>query len=95
MKAYTVSEVNDYFPSVLVFAETANQAKSIASGREELDGIDYIHLSARRSKYADGHENDSDRDLMILNIENGWYYEIGGMRVDEDNLEDVLERGLV
>jgi hypothetical protein len=81
MKAYIVSDRNDYDPSVLVFAETASQAKSKAKGREELDGVEYVDLSARRAKYADGYENASERDLMILNIQNGWWYEIGGTRI--------------
>ena len=95
MKAYIVSDRNDYDPSVLVFAETANKAKSIATGREELDGIEYVYLSARRAKYADGYENAIERDLMILNIKNGWWYEIGGMRIDAENLEEVLAKGVL
>lgn len=94
-KAYIVSDKNDYDPSVLVFAETASKAKSIAKCREELDGIEYVHLSARRAKYADGHENATERELMILNIENGWWYEIGGTRIDSDNLAEVLEKGIL
>lgn len=95
MKAYIVSDKSDYDPSVLVFAETANQAKSNAAGRDELDGIEYVHLSARRAKYADGHDNATERELMILNIKNGWWYEIGGTRIDEENLEDVLKQGIL
>lgn len=95
MKAYIVSDKNDYDPSVLVFADTANQAKSIATGRDELDGIEYVHLSARRAKYADGYERATERELMILNIKNGWWYEIGGVHINEENLEDVLTQGIL
>lgn len=95
MKAYIVSDKNDYDPSVLVFADTANQAKSKATSREELDGIEYVDLSARRAKYADGHENATERELMILNIKNGWWYEIGSTRIDEENLEEVLKQGIL
>lgn len=95
LKAYVVSDRNDYDPSVLVFAESANKAKSKGKCREELDGIEYVSLRATRAKYADGYENATDRELMILNIQNGWWYEIGGVRIDADNLGEVLDNGLL
>lgn len=95
MKAYIVSDKNDYDPIVLIFADTANQAKSKATRREELDGIEYVNLSARRAKYADGHGNDTERELIILLIKHGWWYEIGGTRIDEENLEEALEKGIL
>lgn len=95
LKAYVVSDRNDYDPCVLVFAESASKAKSLAKCREELDSIDYVYLSARRANYADGHEKDTDRELMILNIQNGWWYDIGGTRIDAENLDEKIEQGIL
>lgn len=94
IKAYSVSDANGE-KSVLVFAEAEGKAKSLASQREELDGVDYIDLHARRAYYADGHENDSESDLRILNIRNGWWYEIGNHYIDADNLDEMIAKGII
>lgn len=62
---------------------------------ENFDGIAYTDLRVNRAKYADGHENDSERDLMILNIRNGWWYEIDGEYIDSDNIDKALENGWI
>lgn len=95
LKAYSVSENVSYEVSVLVFAENANQAKNIANSLEEMDSYDYVNMRARRAKYADGHENTNKRDLMHLKIRNGWWYEIDGHHIDSDNLDEMIERGVI
>lgn len=95
LKAYSVSENISYEVSVLVFAENANQAKSIANNRDEMDSFEYIDMQARRAKYADGHENDSESDLLRLIIRNGWWYEIDGHHIDSDNLDEMIELGII
>lgn len=94
-KAYIVSENRNYENSALVFAENPSKAKSRALGTDNLCDYEYIELSVRRAKYADGYENATDRDLMILNIKNGWWYEINGMHINSENLDDVLEKGIL
>lgn len=95
LKAYTVSETRDYENSALVFAESPTKAKQQALGTDNLCEYGYIELNAKRAKYADGHINASARDLMILNIQHGWWYEIEGQRIDEDNLEEAIASGLI
>lgn len=95
LKAYIVSENRNYENSALVFAENPNKARQQALRTENLEDYEYMELSAKRAKYADGHENDSERDLMILNIRNGWWYEIGGVHIDSDNLDEILGKGII
>jgi hypothetical protein len=95
LKAYSVTENVSYEVSVLVFAENANQAKNIANNRDEMDSFDYMDMRATRAKYADGHENDSERELWRLLIKNGWWYEIDGHRIDSDNLDEMIEREII
>lgn len=95
MKAYAVTECVSWERSKLVFAETANEAKTQALCDENFDGIAYVDLRVNRAKYADGHENDSERDLMILNIRNGWWYEINGEYIDSDNIDKAIANGWI
>lgn len=95
LKAYTVQETQNYEKTVLVFAETVGLAKSMAMHDENMDGIDFTSLRVTRAPYADGHENDSERDLILLKIRNGWYYEIDGYHIDKDNLDEMLGKGIL
>lgn len=96
LKAYIVSENRNFENSVLVFAETPNKAKQKALQTENLETYEYIELTAKRAKYADGHENDSERDLMILNIrEGGWWYQLNGKYIDSENLDEAIEQGYI
>ncbi|MFD2869854.1 hypothetical protein ACFSY7_15280 [Kurthia populi] len=90
IKAYVVEERISYEHQKIVFAETATQAKNIAYGCEPFEDFNYIELYASRAKYADGHENDSERDLTIHLIRNGWFFESGGELIDSDNLEQAI-----
>lgn len=95
VKAYAVSENVSYEVSVLVFAENANHAKALAHGSGDMDSFEYVDMRARRAKWADGHEHDSDQDLIRLKIRNGWWYEIGEHTIDSDNLEEMIEQGII
>lgn len=95
LKAYIVSENVNHENSALVFAESPSKAKLQALGTDNLCDYNYINLRAKRAQYADGKENASARDLMVLNIQNGWWYEIDGQRIDSDNLEEALVNGLI
>lgn len=95
LKAYSVTENISYEVSVLVFAENANKAKAIANNHEEMDSVDFVNLRARRAKYADGHENTDESELMRLKIRNGWWYEIDGHHIDSDNLDEMIKRGII
>lgn len=95
LKAYSVTENVSYEASVLVFAKNANQAKNLAHRRDEMDSYEYINMRARRAKYADGHENDNKQDLWRLLVRNGWWYEIDGHHIDEDNLDEMIAKGII
>ncbi len=95
LKAYVVSENRNYEHSALVFAENPNKAKQQALGDDNLCDYEYIELSAKRAKYADGHENTDESDLIHLKIRNGWWYEIDGHHIDSDNLGEMIERGII
>ncbi|MFJ7950357.1 hypothetical protein ACIQZG_02395 [Lysinibacillus sp. NPDC096418] len=95
MKAYSVTECVSWEKCTLVFAETANEAKTRALCDENMDGVAYTDLRVNRAKYADGHENDSERDLMILNIRNGWWYEIDGEHIDSNNIDEAIANGWI
>lgn len=90
IKAYVVEERITYEHQKIVFAETANQARNIACGCEPFEDFTYMELYARRAKYADGHENDSERNLMIHLIRNGWWFEAIEGLIDSDNLEQAI-----
>lgn len=94
MKAYTVYTCDSEY-TVLVFANNANEAKLLAMREDEMDDYDYIDLRAKRAKYADGHEDDSERELSILKIRNGWCYEIGDYFIDGDNLDEMIKQEVI
>lgn len=95
IKAYSVTECVHYEASKLVFAVTPNEAKVKAFADEVFDNVEYTDLRVNRAKYADGHENDSERDLMILCIRNGWWYDIGDHHLTSDNIDEAIERGWI
>lgn len=95
IKAYVVTESVSWEASVLVFAETANQAKSAAKAHDIMDGFDYVDMRAKRAEWADGHENDSENELIRLQIRNGWWFEIGDHFIDSDNVDEMIEQGII
>lgn len=95
LKAYVVSEKRNHEASELVFAETPGKAKVIAQRTENFDCVSFNEMTVNRAKYADGHEKDSERDLLILKMRNGWWCEIDGRRIDGENVDEALANGWI
>lgn len=93
VKAYIVRDSTGWRESCkLVFTHNAREAIKAAYQSEELEDVAYIDLRATRAYYADGHENDSEANLMLLNIKKGgWWYEIGGVKYTEENIDELME----
>ena len=76
MKAYTASDRNgDSGYSIVVFAETAGQAKAYARNSETFDGFEFTEMRVNRCKALDGYYrgeremnwlNDEDRVAMVI-----------------------------
>lgn len=95
MKAYVVTESISHEISVLVFSDTASGARNIANARDEMDSFHYVDMRAKRAKWADGHENDSEGDLRMLQIRNGWWFEVDGHIIDSDNVDEMIKKGII
>lgn len=75
MKAYIASDRNgDSGYSIVVFAETAGQAKAYASNSETFDGFEFTEMRVNRCKALDSYYqgrremdwlNDNDRVAMV------------------------------
>lgn len=96
IKAYSVTECVHYEASKLIFAESASAAKVIANSDDIFDNVEYTDLRVNRAKFADGHENDSERDLWVLCIRNGWWYDTaGGHHLTSENIDIAIENGWI
>lgn len=93
-KAFEVT-ANDHDMTNLVFAINPVEARLETLGSDGFEDIPYIELRARRAYYADEHESSDERTLLHLMIRNGWRYEVEGELVDEDNLDDMIARGII
>ena len=94
MKAWQVEDKYCYEGHCeLVFAETRGKAilKSEAYG---MSG-EYIDMRAIRLDFLDDKEDMPEREKQILLIRNGWWFEIRGGRIDEDNLDLAIEMGWI
>ena len=75
MKAYKVTDRNGFYDfATVVFAETRNKAKYIATSTDCLEGVEYADISARRipalDRFYRGEEemdwyNDADKIAMV------------------------------
>lgn len=100
MKAWEISDSkNDDKSPKLVFAETINDAKKQAYEEPNkiynsysLDPDSWIDIRATRAKYADNMESEDEITIMIRLIENGWWFEIGNERWDENNVDKLKEQ---
>jgi hypothetical protein len=74
MKAYYAHIVDDDDAGgEIIFAETAQKAKSMAYGREFTANLEsYIYLRATRSPEYDGMENLDSAHLALQQWKNGW-----------------------
>lgn len=92
MKAWSVTDDEEYLYTTIVFAETRGQARVIARSTDACEDVDFIHIRALRrpqlDKYYRGEpemdwNNDEDRIAMV---KDGMYcsYEVD---VDQDKCE--------
>lgn len=96
MKAWIIEDTADYDKGQrLVFADKVSLAKVQAftdNGRiyhgESLEPDSWTDIRATRAKYADDMENEKELDIVVRLIENGWWFDIGGVHYDGDNLEE-------
>lgn len=77
----------------VVFAETRGKA-ILHSEAYGMSG-EYTDMRATRLKVLDDKENVPEREKQILLIKEGWWYEVGDRRIDEDNLQEALEKGWI
>lgn len=77
----------------VVFAET--RGKAILASEACGMGSDYIDMRATRLKFLDDKEDIPENERQILLIRHGWWFEINGGRIDEDNLEEAIEKGWI
>lgn len=97
MKAYKVYDIShDEGYQDIIFAKTAQEAKIKAFGTSPAcESSEWIDLRVGRVPYLDGMENCTERELMYVAIENGWWYEVDGIKYDEENLEEAVKEGIV
>lgn len=83
MKAYKVWHDNHHEGHQdIVFADNVSEAKKLAQGSHVCDGVDWIDIRVKR-----------EPEYELIKI--GWWYDFGVFIVNEDNLDEALERGLV
>lgn len=93
MKAYVVEDkYDDEGRQALVYSLDAAGAKNAAKSTEALCDSDWVDLRARRAKYADDTEHLNERERICFQLANGWWYEIGDDRWDEETWEDFLNK---
>lgn len=92
MKAWQ-STNDDTGNSVIVYGKTVNEAKKLAYQEFDYE-IEYIDIRVNRQPAMDGKQSLSyDSKILYLVRECGWWYELGGKRYDNDNV-DELEKDL-
>lgn len=96
MKAYKVwTDHHHEGHQDIVFAESVSEAKKLAQSSHVCDGADWIDLRVKREPEIDGMQDYTDKELIYELIKIGWWYDFGVFIVNEDNLDEALERGLV
>lgn len=95
MKAWSVEDKHcDEGYLEVVFAETRGKA-ILASEAYGMSG-EYTEMRAKRLKILDDQEDMPKNEAIRLLIEKeGWYWDIGNVRIDEDNLEESIKAGLI
>lgn len=96
VKAYAVTENVHREASKLVFAETAEAAKSKAFKDEIFDNVEYTDLRVTRAKFADGQEDKTERELLVLCLRNGWWTEnTTGEHITSENVDEAIRQGWI
>lgn len=94
MKAWGVSdEFCDEGYMEVVFADT--RGKAICQSEAYGMSGEYINMKALRLKFLDDKEDVPERERQILLIRNGWWFEINDKHIDEDNLDEAIEKGWI
>lgn len=91
MKAYVV-EAEHAECKALVYSIDAAGAKNAAKSTDHLCDVDWIDLRARRAKYADDTEHLNENERICLQLANGWWYEIGNERWEEENWKEFFNQ---
>ena len=89
MKAWEITSVGNVYKNI-VFADTHNEAKKLYKSQWFLDNVDYTDIRVKRAKYADDCENLSKKELIVLCVNNGWWWDLGDYHIDYDNLNEMM-----
>ncbi len=97
MKAYKVYDVHCHEGyQEIVFATTSQEAKRIAyNTRESCQDAEWIDLRVNRVPYLDGMENRTEKELLYVAMQYGWWYEVDGNRYDEESINEAIAKGIV
>lgn len=96
MKAYKVYNKYDWDGyQDIVFAESGREAKKQWQTLDSCSDVDYINIRVNRLSFLDGMENRTQEEIRYVAINNGWWYEIGGTRYDEENIQQAIDDGVV
>lgn len=95
MKAWSVEDKHcDEGYLEVVFAESRGKA-ILASEAYGMSGV-YTDMRAKRLKVLDNQEDMPENlKTRILIKEEGCHWDIGNVRIDEDNLEESIKAGLI
>lgn len=94
MKAYSVTDDQEYAYSTVVFAETRGQARMIAQHTDACEDVEFTHIRALRVPQLDKYyrgisemdwKNDEDRIAMVRDANYSCSYEIWDEHLDCDN----------
>lgn len=94
MKAYYAHIVDDEDAGgEIIFAKTAQQAKSMAYGREFTANLEsYIYLRAKRDKRYDGMEKLPEAELALHQWHDGWrWFDMDYPDPDEATDQEFLD----
>lgn len=96
MKAYKVYDVENYEGyEDIVFAKTAREAKKMWSTLDSCADAEYINIRVNRLPFLDGMEDRTKEEVLYVAMLNGWWYEIGDKRCDEENIDEAIADGIV
>lgn len=97
MKAYKVYDCSSWEGyQDIIFAESSRKAKTKAfSLGDSCQDADWIDLRVNRLPFLDGMEDKTMKEIMYVAILYGWWYECDGVRYDEENIDEAIEKGII